>query len=45
MAGEITVTAKREGLTPATVTFQSKPAEIAGGLERPMPQTLSAQAP
>jgi beta-galactosidase len=44
-AGKITVTAKREGLTPATMTIQSMPVEIAGGLERPSPQTLSAPAP
>ena len=43
--GEITVTAKREGLTPAAMAFQSKTVEIAGGLERAMPQTLSARVP
>ncbi len=39
-AGKITVTAKREGLTPATVTIDSKPMEITNGLGRALPQTL-----
>ena len=38
--GTITVTAKREGLTNATVKIDSKPVEIVGGLSRAMPQTL-----
>jgi beta-galactosidase len=36
-AGKITVTASREGLTPATVTIESKPVEIIGGLARLAP--------
>ena len=36
-AGTITVTAKREGLTPAKVTIDSKPVEIVSGLQRAMP--------
>jgi beta-galactosidase len=38
--GTITVTAKREGLTSATVKIDSKPVEIVGGLSLAMPQTL-----
>lgn len=38
--GIITVTAKREGLTSATVTIESKPVEIIDGLTLSMPQTL-----
>ena len=40
MAGEITVTATRPGLTPATVKIQSKPVEINAGLQRAMPPRL-----
>ncbi|HVS50724.1 MAG TPA: DUF4982 domain-containing protein [Opitutaceae bacterium] len=43
-AGKITVTATRKGLPPATITLDSKPVEIAGGLERAMPQTLASLA-
>jgi beta-galactosidase len=38
--GVITVTATREGLTPATVKIESKPVEIVGGLTRTLPPTL-----
>ena len=38
--GTITITAKREGLTSATLTVESKAVEIAGGLERTMPPLL-----
>jgi beta-galactosidase len=37
--GAITVTATREGLTPATVKIQSEPVEITGGLIRAPPPT------
>ena len=39
-AGKITVTATRDGLTPATVTIDSKPVEIDNGLERALPPVL-----
>ncbi len=39
--GTITLTAKREGLTPATVKIESKPVEIAGGLSRSLPPVLT----
>jgi len=39
-AGAITVTATREGLAPATLKFESKPAEISAGLGRTLPPTL-----
>ena len=42
--GEITVTARRRGLAPATVKIDSKPVEIAAGLERSLPPTLPAPA-
>jgi beta-galactosidase len=42
--GSITVTATRDGLTPATLKIESKPVEITAGLEKPMPQTLSGPA-
>ena len=45
MPGRIAVTAKREGLQPGTVTFDTKPVAIADGLTREMPQTLSPAAP
>jgi beta-galactosidase len=38
--GTITVTAKREGLTSATVNVDSKKVEIVEGLSKMMPQTL-----
>ncbi len=40
-AGEITVTATRAGLTPATVKIQSKPVEITDGLGRDRPPVPS----
>jgi beta-galactosidase len=43
-AGKITVTAKRDGLTPATVTIDSKPVEITNGLGRALPPTLPGLA-
>jgi beta-galactosidase len=36
-AGKITVTANREGLTPATVTVESKPVNLVDGLARILP--------
>ncbi len=39
--GTITLTAKREGLTPATVKIDSKPIEIDAGLARAFPATVS----
>jgi len=39
-AGPITVTATREGLTPATLKLESKPVEISAGLMRTLPPTL-----
>jgi beta-galactosidase len=41
MPGTITLTAQREGLRPATITFDSKPVAITDGLSLVMPQTLS----
>ena len=38
--GIITVTARRDGLTPATVTIKSAPVEIVGGLLRSLPPRL-----
>jgi beta-galactosidase len=38
--GTITVTATREGLTPATVKIDSKSVEIVSGLTRALPPTL-----
>jgi len=40
--GTITVTAKREGLTPATVSVECKPVKIVDGRSVNMPQTLPA---
>jgi beta-galactosidase len=40
--GAITVTATREGLTPATVKIEAKPVEIVDGLMRALPPTLPA---
>jgi beta-galactosidase len=39
--GAITVTATRAGLAPATVTIESKPVEISGGLTSAMPPTFA----
>lgn len=41
--GEITVTAKRNGLTPATVKIDSKKVEIRNGLELAMPPKLASR--
>jgi len=38
--GAIVVTATREGLTPATIKIEAKPAEIVDGLQRMPPPTL-----
>ena len=38
--GTITVTAKREGLTSATINVDSKPVEITNGLSKAQPQRL-----
>ena len=38
--GMITVTAKRQGLTSASIKVESKPVEILNGLSRTMPQKL-----
>ena len=43
-AGKITVTAARNGLTPATVTIDAKPADITDGLGSTMPPTLPGRA-
>jgi beta-galactosidase len=43
--GAITVTATRDGLTPATVTLQSLPVAIRYGLESIPPRDLPAPAP
>jgi beta-galactosidase len=40
--GTITVTAKRDGLTSATVKIDSKPVEINNGLSKALPQRLSS---
>jgi beta-galactosidase len=44
MAGTIRLTAKREGLKSATITFDSKAAAISDGLMRDVPQTVSIEA-
>jgi beta-galactosidase len=40
--GQITLTAKRDGLTPATITIDAKPVVIKDGLTLEMPQTLKS---
>jgi beta-galactosidase len=45
LPGTIKVTATREGLQPATLTFDSKPVAVTDGLALEMPQTLSPAAP
>jgi beta-galactosidase len=42
--GTITLTAKREGLTPATLTVEAKPFEVKDGLATAMPQELPPKA-
>jgi beta-galactosidase len=41
MPGTVKLTATREGLQPATVTFDTKPVEIVDGLSQEVPETLS----
>jgi len=43
MAGTFTVTAKREGLRPATVTIESKAVAVVDGLTQEMAPTLSPE--
>jgi beta-galactosidase len=43
MPGTIKLTAKREGLKPATITFDSKPVAIKDGLTLDMPPTLLSE--
>jgi beta-galactosidase len=43
--GNITLTAKRDGLTPATLTVVSHPVEIHDGLSTQPPQTFSGFVP
>jgi hypothetical protein len=45
MPGTITLTARREGLQPATLTFDSKPLPMMDGLTKEMPLTLSPAEP
>jgi len=42
--GTFTVTAKREGLQPATITIETKAVEMLDGLTQIMPQALSPEA-
>jgi beta-galactosidase len=44
MPGTVKLTATREGLQPATVTFDTKPVEIIDGLSQEIPETLSPNA-
>jgi beta-galactosidase len=44
LPGTFTVTAKREGLKPATITIESKPVVVKDGLSQEMPPTLSPAA-
>ena len=41
-AGSVTITAKREGLEPATLTIDSLPFEVAGGLASELPAVYKA---
>ena len=43
--GAITLTAKGEGLQPATITIDARPVAINDGLTLEMPQTLTADSP
>ena len=43
--GNITLTAKRDGLTPATLTIVSHPVDIQNGLTTQPPQTYSGSVP
>jgi len=42
--GAITITAKRDGLTPATIEIKSAPLEITSGLSKEFPQQLPGPA-
>jgi beta-galactosidase len=42
--GTITLTAKRDGLTPATIEIKSSPVEITSGLSKEFPQQLPGPA-
>jgi beta-galactosidase len=44
LPGTIKLTATREGLQPATITFDSKPVAVVDGLSQATPQTLSPAA-
>jgi beta-galactosidase len=44
MAGTVRLTARREGLKPATITFDSKAVAVVDGLTQDMPPTLSPEA-
>ena len=44
MPGTVRLTAKREGLKPATITIESKPVVVKDGLSQEMPPTLSPAA-
>jgi len=43
--GQIKLTAKRDGLEPATITIDAKPVDIKDGLTFAMPQRLAAPVP
>ena len=43
--GQITLTAKREGLQAGTITLDAKPVAITDGLALEMPQTLKPASP
>ena len=45
MPGTITLTAKRDGLQPATITIDAQPVDIKDGLTLEMPQTLKTASP
>ena len=44
LPGTIRLTATREGLQPATISFDTKPVVVKDGLTQEMPQTLSPPA-
>jgi hypothetical protein len=44
MPGTVKLTATREGLQPATITFDTKPVDIIDGLSQEIPETLSPSA-
>jgi beta-galactosidase len=45
LPGTIRLTARREGLQPATISFDTRPVVVKDGLAQEMPQTLSPAAP